>query len=136
MDVQSALRHLTTLYSAALKLPSPFTGGTARHDTNIGPPADSIGLVSTRAGQLPVKTYWTVFDPLCEAPGESVAGSIVDDLQDVYRDVARGLILFETGDRAEAHWAWSFNFRIHWGAHVTSALRALHAYSVEGEPEG
>ena len=67
---------------------------------------------------------------------EPPAGSVVDNLGGIYRDVARGLVLFEAGNHDEALWEWGFNFRTHWGEHATGVLRALHAYLAQEESDG
>jgi hypothetical protein len=69
--------------------------------------------------------YWGVFDPYQESA--PVAGSLTDDLLDVYRDVRRGLALWDSrAPRAAAIWEWLFHFDVHWGDHAVDALRALH----------
>jgi hypothetical protein len=52
----------------------------------------------------------------------------VDDLVDIYSDVAPGLELFESGDLAAAKDHWQFWLSHHWGEHATSALRALWSF--------
>jgi len=136
MITPMVLRRVSSLYAAALNLPRPFTQGMSEGVAEVEPPSDSGRVVATRASELPLQVYWEVFDPVANPCEEPVAGSIVDDLGDIYQDVARGLILFESGDRDEALWEWAFNFRIHWGAHATGALRALHAYLAQENPDG
>jgi hypothetical protein len=77
------------------------------------------------AGFDAFEVYWEVFDPYVdEAP---VAGSLSDDVLDVYRDVRRGLDLWDsTAPLAAAIWEWRFHFDTHWGDHAVDALRALH----------
>jgi Domain of unknown function (DUF5063) len=65
--------------------------------------------------------------------GATVAGSLSDDLLDVYGDLQRGLVLWDKGGatksnklRIAAIWEWRFHFEIHWGDHAIDALRALH----------
>jgi hypothetical protein len=65
-----------------------------------------------------------MFDPY--ELDQPVAGSLSDDLLDVYRDVRRGLALWESRRDADAVWEWKFHFDAHWGAHAVDALRALH----------
>lgn len=69
--------------------------------------------------------YWRVFDPYVEAA--PVAGSLSEDLLDVYLDVRRGLDLWKSpAPRSAAIWEWRFHFDAHWGDHAVDALRALH----------
>lgn len=67
--------------------------------------------------------YWEVFDPYEEAP--LVCGSLSDDLLDVYRDLRRGLLIYDAGKVGSAVWEWKFHFTNHWGDHAVDALRAL-----------
>jgi hypothetical protein len=46
---------------------------------------------------LPLNHYSTCFDPLIVPAEEPVVGSIPDDLADIWRDVKRGLALYEAG---------------------------------------
>lgn len=71
------------------------------------------------------ETYWEVFDPYEDtAP---VAGSLSDDVLDVYGDLQRGLALWDKESaRTAAIWDWRFHFDNHWGDHAIDALRALH----------
>jgi hypothetical protein len=136
MSIPQALRRVTNLYTAALGLPLPFTQGMSEAAVEIEPPSASMELVSRRAATLPLQVYWEIFAPIEDPPAEPVMGSTVDDLGDMYRDVARGMILFEAGEHVEALWQWAFNFRIHWGEHATSAIRAFHAYLALEDPDG
>ena len=136
MSAPLALRRVSTLYAAALDLTSPFTQDMSEDVAEVEPPPGSVRMVAARASELPLQIYWQVFDPIATPCEEPVAGSIVDDLVDMYQDVARGLVLFDSGDRDGALWEWAFNFRIHWGEHATGALRALHAYLAQENPDG
>jgi hypothetical protein len=136
MSVAAAVRSVSLLYAAALDLPRPFTHGMSSELIGVEPPAGALDRVISRAKNLPLQVYWEIFNPITDSPEEPVAGSLVDDLSDIYRDVARGLVLFESGERAEALWQWGFNFRTHWGEHATGALRALHAYLAQEDPDG
>ena len=70
--------------------------------------------------------YWQVFDPTNQADHESVGGSLADDLADIYRDLRRGLVLWESERRSCAVWEWRFGFWSHWGAHLFGALSAAY----------
>ena len=68
--------------------------------------------------------YWEVFDPYVNEP--AVAGSLDDDVLDVYGDLHTGLDLWDsTAPRAAAIWEWRFSFETHWGDHAVDAIRAL-----------
>jgi hypothetical protein len=118
-----ARRHLLALYTAALSLPSV-------EPTDAAEPARSPEAPSDWRGFEKHETYWEVFDPYELA--DPVAGSLSDDLLDVYRDVRRGLALWEARQHANAIWEWRFFFESHWGDHAVDALRALHRACGQG----
>ncbi|HEY4179503.1 MAG TPA: DUF5063 domain-containing protein [Kofleriaceae bacterium] len=121
----AAFRHrLLELYASGSTLPvvNPPEGIEA------GPSRDRP---KDWAGFGDVDTYWEVFDPYVgDAP---VAGSLSDDVLDIYRDLQRGLTLWDHDAAANsdafklcAIWEWRFHFETHWGDHAIDALRALH----------
>lgn len=71
--------------------------------------------------------YWEVFDP--RDLSDPVAGSLLDDLADIYRDLRRGLHILSTGSPDDAMWEWRFSFDTHWGNHATDAIRVLHRWT-------
>jgi hypothetical protein len=78
--------------------------------------------------------YWMVFDPLKSPPEVPVAGSLADDLADIWFDVKRGLLTFEANGEAalaDVQWSWKFPFETHWGRHVTGAMAALRELSYQ-----
>lgn len=89
-----------------------------------GPEADRVQPPSGWPGFGEVETYWEIFDPYEEAP--LVAGSLSDDVLDVYLDVRLGLQLFDDGHVGSAAFEWRLLFDSHWGDHAVDALRALH----------
>jgi hypothetical protein len=115
--ILNARQRLLDLYSAAVSLP------------NVEPPPDTHEPASPSAPEgwqtfEGFETYWEVFDPY--AMQEPVAGSISDDLLDVFREVHRGLRQWEHGEHAAAIWGWRVSFETHWGDHAVDAVRALH----------
>ena len=121
-EMLTARRLLAELHRAAIDLPDMGPG----EDTEDAVSADGWAAVRGRFLRLPVDGYWDVFNPLEEeAP---VFNSLADDLSDIYRDLKEGLLLYARGQVVEAVWEWRFNFEIHWGAHLTGAQRAVHAY--------
>jgi hypothetical protein len=123
---RQALLRLANLYAAALALP-PEWG-----DTPVGKPEledvdeEELRKAIQNCARLPLELYGEVFDPLAVPPEQPGIGSLSDDIGDIYKDVGRGLREYEAGCRAEALWEWGFGFKHHWGAHATSAIRALH----------
>jgi hypothetical protein len=69
--------------------------------------------------------YWEVFDPYnLEEP---VVASLTDDVLDIYKEVKKGILLYELNEQVEAVWHWRFSFETHWGSHAVGAIRALHS---------
>lgn len=113
----NARQRLLDLYSAAVLLPNVEPASDGKEPPSPTPPE---GWQSFEA----FETYWEVFDPY--EMEEPVAGSLSDNLLDVFRDVRRGLRQWEHGEEAAAIWGWRFSFETHWGDHAVDALRALH----------
>ncbi len=68
-------------------------------------------------------SYWMEFDVALD--GQSMTGSLADDLTDIYCDLKSGLsILDEEPDLALDNWRSSF--KIHWGQHLVDASRHLY----------
>lgn len=111
---------LARVYAQSLALPRPESiQGTSTDVASPGSPC-----VPTRwPGFGRFDAYWEVCDPYVEEA--ILAGSLSDDVLDVYRDLSRGLSLYERGNVIEAVWEWSFHRDVHWGAHAVDALRAL-----------
>jgi hypothetical protein len=131
---REALVGLVRLYGAALALPREWSDGL---DARVPAAVDDDevkAVASAASSRLPLDMYGEVFDPLPVPAEEPVVGSLVDDLSDIYRDVATGLWLYNGGHREEALWQWAFTFRIHWGEHATGAIRALHCWLVAHAP--
>lgn len=71
--------------------------------------------------------YWTT-PASDEEDREMLAGSLTDDLADIYRDLMSGLRQLERGvPESEVVWEWRFGLWTHWGNHAVEALRAVHA---------
>jgi hypothetical protein len=97
---------------------------------------DAVGrAVTGRLTQFPVDLYWDIFEPLTAEPDEAVGKSVADDLQDIYLDVAGGLMLYERGLWSDACWQWKFTFGIHWGEHLVGLQRALYWIAREHPPD-
>lgn len=124
--VRECLIRLLALYRAGVELPPEWSDELeGRADVERIGDAD-CRRASQVSRRLPFDYYIEVFDPTMIAAEAPVAGSVSDDLVDIYRDVGTGLRAYNRGDRAGAIWEWSFNLHSHWGAHATGAIRALH----------
>ena len=110
-DLVSAL---PTLYAAAVQLP------------DIEPESADAPYRSMTHGQ-----WATVFDGLLRMfleDDRETAGSLADDLADIYRNVKEGLDALSAGrSEADVVWEWRFSFWSHWGEHAANALRIVHA---------
>jgi hypothetical protein len=135
-SAREALRRTAHLYSAALELPRPDTEGLASDGADVEVPPKSLQQVAKRAAELPINFYGETIDPLMVPPGETGLGSTVDDVGDIYLEIARGLMLYDLGRAVEALWEWRFGFQTHWGKHATGLLRALHYYLAQNDPDG
>ncbi len=82
-------------------------------------------------------SHW-VEDPQHETPANPGESSLSDDIADIYRDLKRGLALWEAnggGKLGGAAWYWREHFRFHWGEHALDALRRIH-FIVCGSDDG
>ena len=106
---------LLDLYSKALILPEVEQNNEEVNDLNIVVPQINFGEYDH---------YWEVFNPYELEP--PVGASLSDDILDIYKDVKKGILLYEKNKSIEAIWEWKFSFEIHWGSHAVDAIRALH----------
>jgi len=140
---------LPQLYASALRLPAPTVLFSDEDENDDDEDADEVPnvegeeLSKSAAIALPAVSrlgeflghraaYREVFDPhdwSGSEGSEEVAGSVLDDLSDIYLDLRRGLLLWRDGASGKALWEWRFNFEVHWGEHATGALRALYTLS-------
>jgi len=80
-----------------------------------------------RSLHLPFRHYREVFDAL-DLTAEPVTAGLVDDLLDIYLDLARGFQIANERSPEDGVRHWSLLFRVHWGEHATGALRALYSF--------
>ncbi|MBW8825068.1 MAG: DUF5063 domain-containing protein [Acidobacteria bacterium] len=127
--LRAILASAVALIAAALELPD-IEPSEADYD-DPDDLDDDCRLVATRIGEA-VRghdPYWEVFDP--RLMDEPVAGSLIDDLSDIYRDLRRGLAIASAGFAPDALWEWRFSFESHWGNHAVDAIRVLHRVVVD-----
>lgn len=118
LRLANARDRLLALYAAASGLPDAFADGP---DVDATRPRTWPGFGAH-------EYYVEIVDPYALESPQRGAGDLSDDLLDVYGEVKAGLLLWQRPDvpRAAAIWMWRHGFQVHWGAHATSAIRALH----------
>lgn len=77
-----------------------------------------------RIGEDIENRYWLVFDPYDK--DSEVSNTISDDLEDITRDLNKGIIEYEKGHINNALFNWYCTYITHWGDHVTNLLKALN----------
>jgi len=118
---------LPKLYSAALDLPSVDTGSSKPLRSAVSMPKWQKVFHALQQKIGDCDRYHEVFSAYEST--DSVTGMLSDDLADMYGDLKSGLAAYDQDSAcsiAEAVWHWRFNFRAHWGEHLTGALRALY----------
>jgi hypothetical protein len=115
--LSTARTRLLALYAAATSLPEAPEIDDVAAEASPPVPTDWSGFDDK-------DIYWEIFDPYEQS--EPVAGSLSDDVLDVYQDIARGLALWDAAHHLAAIWQWRFHFEVHWGDHAIDALRGLH----------
>jgi hypothetical protein len=130
------LQRLVELYQRALDLPQEWSPELETSSDDLDRVHHSQWQRAVHASRrLPFDSYREVFNPAGDVAEDAVTRSLADDFADVYRDVASGLRMYQDGKVAAAVWEWSFAMRVHWGAHATSAIRALHWWLADNAPE-
>ncbi|MCU7934244.1 MAG: DUF5063 domain-containing protein [Candidatus Thiodiazotropha sp. (ex Dulcina madagascariensis)] len=67
--------------------------------------------------------YWMEFD--VAGDGQSMSGSLADDLTDIYCELKSGLNMLD-GQPQRAVEDWHKGFHLHWGQHLLDAERHLY----------
>jgi len=123
---EKALRRLSQaladLLPLALRLPDLSDEGTPDIESNCEPALESV---QEWVSVLGVDHYWALFDPFTNPEGSLTFNSLADDLSDVYSDLKRGLVLFDSGLVHAACWEWRSSFTSHWGESLIEVERAL-----------
>jgi len=127
--IVSAKHHLVSLYFSGLTLPEV--------ELEIGIDIDCADLemkpvLKSIGERVPFSYYWMVLNPFDPNKLADIgAGDLIDDLGDIYKDLKRALILFESNDfgaKEHAVWMFKFDFESHWEQHCVEALYAIQNY--------
>ncbi len=68
-------------------------------------------------------SYWMEFDVAQD--GQSMSGSLADDLTDIYCELKHGLRLMEDEPERALN-DWYSGYQVHWGKHLVDAERHLY----------
>jgi hypothetical protein len=131
--LQELARLLPQLYAVAITLPAvePTNDQSAKSELE---PDDVRPLLFALAELLgPYDSYVEIFNPRDPQPGDPVTGMLSGDLAELYLDLRNSVALLERPNLASVDvlWEWRFAFSFHWGRHLTSALRVIHALLFE-----
>lgn len=125
LDTRAMLTALLRLLVAAQELPDTAPSFRDASPTHAGVTADTDRVAANVVDSLgSAGHYRMIYDP--QHDEEPCVGSLADDLGDIYRDLRRGLDLFDRDAPADAAWEWRFAYETHWGDHATDAVRVLH----------
>jgi hypothetical protein len=125
---QECLRALLRLYDWALLLPNtePTTDESLDRIAHL----DWEAVRKRVSERLQRDYYWQIFEPLAVEPPEPVAGSLSDDLADIWRELKVGLLAMDDtphDKNSNIVWHWRFSFESHWAQHAAGAIGALNA---------
>lgn len=116
-----ALQLLAELYQQGLQLPKIFGDEESAEISH-----EDWSKVYKRFGALPFNYYMQCLEPQNVPDDLPGVADLADDLADIWRDLKRGLDLFNSGFVPAAVWDWRQSFWTHWGRHATGSLFALH----------
>ena len=119
---------LPQLYYYALRLPDMETTDQEL-DHNINHDEWSATCCSLRRKFGINDHYWEIYEPLKLEHDDPVAGSLSDDLADIWRDLRPGVTRWsDSSDTMQKQiiWEWRFSFHQHWSNHAVDALRVIN----------
>lgn len=104
---------------AALNLPEPVNGHY------LSPDLDARFELYSQLRELLGErdSYWMEFDVADD--GQSMSGSLADDLTDIYCELKHGLQMMD-GEPDQAVEGWHMGYHLHWGQHLVDAERHLY----------
>ncbi|MFO0477640.1 MAG: DUF5063 domain-containing protein [Bacteroidota bacterium] len=129
--LKNSRQNLLFLYSSALALPWVDLQTNIDYDEKINTDQfnKTVSFITDRLGET--RYYWHVFDPTLENEKEPVCGDLVDDLQDIYKDIKISILTYNLNKKdckENALWQFKFDFDKHWDNHCINALSAIHFF--------
>ena len=116
-EIVPLINKITKLYLLASNLSDVLP------DNNIDY-KEKVNSSLVRIGEDITDRYWLLFDPYKKE--ELVTTTISDDLEDITRDLNKGIIEYEKGNINNAIFNWHFNYMTHWGEHIVNLLKTLN----------
>ena len=125
--VREARTQLLAVVAAGSLLESVDIPDGEESDSEV--PHDAWQEVYSRTAALGISYYREVpyGEDLTDDLSPSI-GDLGDDLADTWRDLKRGLLMWQEGKHASAAWEWRFHFLCHWGTHAVDALRQVQGW--------
>ena len=120
-EAMFALHLLSDLYQQGLQLP-PIFGDEEPFEV----PLEDWSRIYKRFGALPFNYYMQCASPQNVPDDVPGVADLADDLADIWRDLKRGLGLFNAGYVSAACWEWRQSFWQHWGNHAAGGIFTLH----------
>lgn len=98
---------LLALYSCATKLPDAgYTSSDGDKDLDPIAHDEWCSIYASVRGRMPFDLYWDAFNPLIEPSEGLIAGSLADDLADIWRDLKSGLIALDSSTEIAPEAIW------------------------------
>ena len=127
--LQAFRTELLVIYSCGLTLPGDASLSDVEYENVVTAESIKNRLLAISGLIAEHRFYWEVFDPTNHLDTEAVCGDLIDDIGDIYKDIKKAVLTYETGTEAakqDAAWQLHFGFHHHWGDHCIDALRACH----------
>ena len=128
-EAASALATLSKLYADSLNLMRVDVdrdeSGYEPEECRVSP--DEWKEVYERLNHFPF-TYYQACESPHDSDTEAVFTDLVEDLTDIYQDVAEGVSLYKADQHEYALCHWQMTFEFHWGKHCLGAMKALHIW--------
>ncbi|MBS1494531.1 MAG: DUF5063 domain-containing protein [Bacteroidetes bacterium] len=124
-------KKLLTYYSAAIDLEEVEQNDEAEYFHSFKIEKELTKAVHEKSEEVLKENQWYIdtFNPV-EVDGQKPTGGwLVDDFEDIYKDLKENIVLLE--DKKETAyeyviWNFRYSFLIHTGQHCIDAIRALH----------
>ena len=89
------------------------------------PPHDHAAIYKRMGKTFPTLGYYADVEPICDLKQDATVADAVDDLADIYKDMADVVWYAENVGLNEATWHYRFGYQFHWGTHLHSIRRYL-----------